>query len=244
MEYLTRDELVRLFKVARDHNKLHHIAMLVGLLHGLRVSEMLAIRGCDICDGKLSVRRLKKSRATLHALRFDSDPLFDESPLLKLAQANPDATLFRWSRQYMDIVLKRYAALAGIHPSKAHYHVLKHSICVLLWQETHDLRFKIMSGIVAHRAHWFICGQTPHRRPRPLSPGCRLEVPCKKRSTNLIPVVIYFSNDSRVLPGQELTAELLEESDSGLYVVQQDRKQALFVPRTAVSAILLLADAP
>ena len=79
MEYLPRDELVRLFKVARDHNKLHHIAMLVGLLHGLRVSEMLAIRGCDICDGKLSVRRLKKSRATLHALRFDSDPLFDES---------------------------------------------------------------------------------------------------------------------------------------------------------------------
>ena len=150
MEYLTRDELVRLFNVARDHNKLHHIAMLVGLLHGLRVSEMLAIRGCDICDGKLSVRRLKKSRATLHALRFDSDPLFDESPLRELAQANPDATLFRWSRQYMDIVLKRYAALAGIHPSKAHYHVLKHSICVLLWQETHDLN--AIQDHVGHRS--------------------------------------------------------------------------------------------
>jgi integrase len=139
MEYLTREELVRLFKVARDHNKLHHVAMLVGLLHGLRVSEMLAIRGRDVCDSRLSVKRLKKSRATLHALRFDKDPLFDESPMLALAQANPDARLFLWSRQYMDIVLKRYAALAGIHPSKAHYHVLKHSICVLLWQETQDL---------------------------------------------------------------------------------------------------------
>ena len=61
--------------------------MLVGLLHGLRVSEMLAIRGRDVCDGKLSVKRLKKSRATLHALRVDGDPLFDESPLLELAQA-------------------------------------------------------------------------------------------------------------------------------------------------------------
>ena len=90
MEYLTREELVRLFKVARDRNKLHHIAMLVGLLHGLRVSEMLAIRGRDICDGKLSVKRLKKSRATLHALRVDSDPLVDESPLLELARTNPD----------------------------------------------------------------------------------------------------------------------------------------------------------
>lgn len=150
MEYLTRDELVRLFKVAREHNTLHHAALLVGLLHGLRVSEMLAIRGCDICDGKLSVKRLKKSRATLHSLRIDSDVLFDESPLLKLAQANPDARLFRWSRQYMDIVLKRYAALAGIHPSKAHYHVLKHSICVLLWQETHDLN--AIQDHVGHRS--------------------------------------------------------------------------------------------
>jgi integrase len=50
MEYLTRDEVGRLFKVARDHNKLHHLALLVGLVHGLRVSEMLAIRGRDICD--------------------------------------------------------------------------------------------------------------------------------------------------------------------------------------------------
>src|ERR1039458_8224589 len=73
MEYMTREELVRLFRVAREHNPLHHVAMLVGLLHGLRVSETLAIRGRDICDGKLSVKRLKKSRATLHALRIDGD---------------------------------------------------------------------------------------------------------------------------------------------------------------------------
>ena len=88
MEHLNRDELVRLFKVARQHNSLHHVAMLVGLLHGLRVSETLAIRGRDICDGRVSVKRLKKSRPTLHALRIDSDPLFDESPLLELAKAS------------------------------------------------------------------------------------------------------------------------------------------------------------
>jgi len=150
MEYLTREELVRLFKVARDHNKLHHVAMLVGLLHGLRVSEMLAIRGRDICDGKLSVKRLKKSRATLHALRVDSYPLFDESPLLELAQADPDARLFRWSRQYMDVIIKRYGKLAGLHPSKLHFHTLKHSICVMLWQETHDLN--AIQDHVGHRS--------------------------------------------------------------------------------------------
>ena len=117
MEYMTREELVRLFRVARHHSPLHHVAMLVGLLHGLRVSETLAIRGRDICDGKLSVKRLKKSRATLHALRIDRDVLFDESPLLALSKANPDTELFPWSRQYMDVVIKRYSALAGIHPA-------------------------------------------------------------------------------------------------------------------------------
>ena len=94
MEYLNRDELVRLFRVARQHNPLHHVALLVGLLHGLRVSETLAIRGRDICDGRLSAKRLKKSRATLHTLRIDSDPLFDESPLLELAKASPETEQF------------------------------------------------------------------------------------------------------------------------------------------------------
>jgi integrase len=150
MEYLNRDELVRLFRVARDQNPLHHVAMLVGLLHGLRVSETLAIRGRDICDGRVSVKRLKKSRPTLYALRIDSDPLFDESPLLELAKVNPETELFSWSRQYMDVVIKRYAALAGIHPAKRHYHVLKHSICVLLWQETHDLN--AIQDHVGHRS--------------------------------------------------------------------------------------------
>ncbi len=125
--------------------------MLVGLLHGLRVSEMLTILGRDICDGKLSVRRLKKSRATLHALKIDNrDVLFDESPLLALAAAHPSERLFQWSRQYTDTIFKRYSALAGIHPSKAHYHVLKHSICVLLWQETHDLN--VIQDHVGHRS--------------------------------------------------------------------------------------------
>src|SRR5207302_3594049 len=46
-----------------------------------------------------------------------------------------------------------------------------------------------------------------------------------------VPVVVYLSEVSRILPGQELAAELLEESDSGLYVVQNGQKQALFIPR-------------
>jgi hypothetical protein len=84
------------------------------------VSETLAICGRDICDGKLSVKRLKKSRATLHALRIDGDVLFDESPLLTLAAARPSERLFNWSRQYTDTIFKRYSALAGISRLDTH----------------------------------------------------------------------------------------------------------------------------
>ena len=148
MEYMTREELVRLFKVAREHNTLHHMAMLVGLLHGLRVSEMLAIRGRDICDGKLSVKRLKKSRATLHALRVDSDPC-SMSRRCSNWPGEPRYQIVPWSRQYMEYHETIFGP-AGIHPSKRHYHVLKHSICVLLWQETHDLN--AIQDHVGHRS--------------------------------------------------------------------------------------------
>jgi len=69
---------------------------------------------------------------------------------LELAKASPHTALFPWSRQYMDVLIKRYAALADIHPAKRHYHVLKHSICVLLWQETHDLN--AIQDHVGHRS--------------------------------------------------------------------------------------------
>jgi hypothetical protein len=52
-----------------------------------------------------------------------------------------------------------------------------------------------------------------------------------------IPVIIYLSDDSRILPGQQLSAELLEESDFGLYVAQKGQRQALFIPRTEISAV-------
>lgn len=195
MEYLTREELVRLFKVTRAHNSLHHLAMLVGLLHGLRVSETLAIHGRDICDGKLSIRRLKKSRATLHALRIDNrDVLFDESPLLPLAATHPRERLFQWSRQYTDTIFKRYSALAGIHPSKAHYHVLKHSICVLLWQETHDL-----NAIQDHVGHRSSSSTLVYLRA---DAAQKAQTTISKMSFGSATVCASLYGDSRTLPAQ------------------------------------------
>ena len=139
MQYLNRDELKRLFQVAYDQNRLHHLALVVGLWHGLRVSETVAITGAHIADGQLSVRRLKRSKATCQPIHRDADPLFDETPLLDMAKRNP-GRLFPFSRQRVDQFIRKYAALAGIHPEKAHSHaVCKHSMAMLLWDATKNL---------------------------------------------------------------------------------------------------------
>jgi integrase len=94
---LPKDELRRLLTVAYARNRAHHLAALVAFLHGLRVSEVLPIRGIDVVDGQLSVRRLKNSRPTIHAIRTDTDPVFDESVVIELAKTNP-GRLFNFSR--------------------------------------------------------------------------------------------------------------------------------------------------
>src|SRR5579864_5588476 len=147
MDYLTRDELRRLFKAAYDNNKLHHQCLLAMFWNGLRISEAMAIRGIDICDGKLTVRRLKKSRPTVHSLKVDSDPVFDQSPLLEIAKTNP-GRLFNFSRQRADEFIRRYAQMARLRA--VHCHMLKHSICVLLYQQTHDIN--AVQDFVGHRA--------------------------------------------------------------------------------------------
>jgi len=139
MEYLNRSELRRLFAVAYAHNQQHHLALCLGFWHGLRVSELIAIRGQDIHDGWLSVQRLKRSLPTLQPIRQDRDPLFDCTPVLALAAANPEARLFPFCRQRVDQFIRRYSKLAGLHPDKSHSHTLKHSLAMVLWDETHSL---------------------------------------------------------------------------------------------------------
>lgn len=95
------------------------------------------------------VKRLKKSRATIHALKITADPLFDESPLIAMAKAN-ESRLFPFSRQRVDQFIRRYGEMAGIHPAKCHSHALKHSICMMLWHETHDLN--AIQDHVGHKA--------------------------------------------------------------------------------------------
>ena len=54
---------------------------------------------------------------------------------------------------------------------------------------------------------------------------------------SLVPVVVYLSKDSRVLPNGQLTCFLLDESDGGIFVTKGKREHALFLPKDAVASI-------
>jgi cation transporter-like permease len=47
-------------------------------------------------------------------------------------------------------------------------------------------------------------------------------------------VVVFLSPESRIHPGEQIEADLLDESDSGVYLIQGNQKQAMFIPRSAI----------
>jgi integrase len=140
MFYLSKPQLRALFQAAYDRNRSHHLALLTAFVHGMRVSELNNLRGTDITpNGEIIVRRLKGSRTTIQLIRVDNDVLFDERPLIALAQEKKTLRLFEISRQHFDRLIKKYGALAGIHPDRCHMHAMKHSCAMTVWDATGSL---------------------------------------------------------------------------------------------------------
>jgi hypothetical protein len=52
-----------------------------------------------------------------------------------------------------------------------------------------------------------------------------------------ISVVMWFKSESAVKPGQQVAVKLLDESDVGFYILGRGEKNAVFIPRSAVSAV-------
>jgi len=54
---------------------------------------------------------------------------------------------------------------------------------------------------------------------------------------NPVPVTLYFTKDSALKPNQSVSAQLLDETDAGFYIVGSNEDKAIFVPRNAVSLV-------
>lgn len=130
MEGLSKCEIRELLAAARAHRERDWLMILVAFLHGLRVSELVAIKADDVCDGYLTVKRLKGSLKTKQPLLEHDDSMFNErAGLIEfMAGMHGNQRIFGVARSQFYRIVAKHAASAGIPRHKAHPHVLKHSI--------------------------------------------------------------------------------------------------------------------
>jgi integrase len=130
----------------------HRLALLAFTTGG-RISQLLALKGSDIFQHEdkivVMIQARKGGNDGVRDLRIDADPAFDLSPLVELAKTRGTSLLFEHShRSNFNLRLKRYGALAGIHPSFCHSHVFRHSVAVALFDATQ--RVGVISEFLLH----------------------------------------------------------------------------------------------
>lgn len=135
MHHLTQDQVKSLLHAIPDPR--HRTAFLVTYLHGLRISETVALRVKDVASGYIIVPRLKGSMKTEHLLYAPSDltsEWMDEAgqieELITGHHLGPEDRLFPYHRSYLFRVLKTAGEKVGLPSHLCHPHVLKHSIAM------------------------------------------------------------------------------------------------------------------
>lgn len=130
MDALSQPEVRKLLEVAKAARERDWLMILVAYLHGLRASEVVALKAANIRDGYLVVQRLKGSKKTTQQLASSHDPLYDErAALVEFArQSKPGRPIFGVKYLQFLRIVRKHARAAGIPIHKAHPHALKHSI--------------------------------------------------------------------------------------------------------------------
>lgn len=153
-DYLTPDEMRRLLIAARSgrHGPRDHAMLLLMYRHGLRVSELIALRrsDLDLKAGHLWVHRLKRGLATSHPLAGDELRAIRrllvgrQDSLSWLFLSERGQTLTRQAVNYLVTVIAARAGLGAVHP-----HMLRHSCGHALAHAGRDLR--LIQDYLGHR---------------------------------------------------------------------------------------------
>jgi len=100
MEYLHETEINTLLRVAYEHNREHHLALLLMYATGTRVSQALKMRGIDVFPDPItreySVRlpKAKRGHSRSYKVVVSADPIRDLTPLIELAKSRSTSKLF------------------------------------------------------------------------------------------------------------------------------------------------------
>lgn len=143
---LTQPELRSLLTVSREQDHQAYVLFLVTTLHGLRVSEAIALRRRDFAvNGDvifLTVQRLKGSEKTTQRLNDCPESLFNERQVVAefIKNLKPNDLLFRdtdggmLTRWQVTSLIEKYGSLAGVPEHKRFVHALKHTAGILMRQ--------------------------------------------------------------------------------------------------------------
>jgi integrase len=147
-EYLTPEEVGRLMAAARSRGGRHGhrdaTAVLLAYRHGLRVSELVAVRWdqLDFQQGLFHVRRLKGGRPSVHVLRGSELRALRR---LQREQDPPSPYTFTTERKGpmtadgFQKLLTRIGEAAAL-PFPVHPHMLRHGCGFKLAHDGHDTR--------------------------------------------------------------------------------------------------------
>lgn len=132
MKHLTAEEVKAI--IQHIDKPRQRLMVLVAFYHGLRISELINLKGRDIQDGYVSVQRLKGSLKTIQAFITSHDPEMDEAePLTMLSVTTKmDELVFPMTRNGFHKLIRRAGTAAGIPQHKLHAHALKHGCAMIL----------------------------------------------------------------------------------------------------------------
>jgi integrase len=144
MQFLTQEELKRLFAVIKD--KRDKALFLLAYRHGLRASEigLLQCTDVDLKQGRITIHRLKGSLSGIYPLQPDVIKLLrsylrmrtDASPYLFISNRGVPI-----DRRTLWCAMQTYSKRAGLPPEKRKFHSLKHSISTHLLDAHGELKF-------------------------------------------------------------------------------------------------------
>jgi type 1 fimbriae regulatory protein FimB len=144
MKYWKPNELLDVLSEARKVSNRNHLLVLLAYKHGLRASEVCALRLRDIAHGRLDCQRLKGSLHTNRPLESDSNILLDEKRALAsyMAERGDVETdvLFvsrlgkGMTRRAVYDIFEDATFSAGIEPGRRNPHCAKHTLGALAYR--------------------------------------------------------------------------------------------------------------
>lgn len=146
------DELKTLLRSVPEDKPWQRTMFLVAYWHGARVSELAELKGKDIKDGYVDLRRKKNSEHTVQPYVFHVDPELDEGTQLTelVRRRGPEESLFGLSKRGIQDLMVRISKRTGLNRKKAHPHALKHTCAMHGIQR--GVGIEVMRSVLGHKS--------------------------------------------------------------------------------------------